>query len=291
MLLESFYSDLYLPLCLRSRSANTRRLYLTTIANFQRHLSRRPALDDFTDATVNRFLMWFRDLPRSPFSVNKERANLLAMWRFAARKGYVEVWPDVLPETQPERIPQAWTDAEIFQLWRGCALQKGDIGGIPSADWWRALLCVIWSTGERISAITAADWQHADLASGYLLVPAESRKGGRADRLYRLGPDAVDALLSIRRPSGPVFPWPYSRTYLWRKYGDLLRDAGLPDDARSKFHRIRRTVATLVQANGGDATQVLGHSDSRITRRHYLDPRMLPSKQAVDYLPPMRPAG
>src|SRR3972149_2710176 len=111
--LQMFYTEHFAPLFLRSKSDNTRRLYGTSIRTFSRFLNRPATLADLTDLTVNQFLDHYRHIPRSPFSVNKERSNLLAIWRFACRKGFLQEWPDVAPEVEPERIPQAWTADKI----------------------------------------------------------------------------------------------------------------------------------------------------------------------------------
>jgi integrase len=62
-----------------------------------------------------------------------------------------------------------------------------------------------------------------------------------------------------------------------------LKLAGLPTDAKSKFQRIRRSHATHLHIAGGDATASLGHSSDSITRRHYLDVRLL-SRQSAEKL-------
>lgn len=100
-----------------------------------------------------------------------------------------------------------------------------------------------------------------------------------------MAPDTIEALRAIRLPKEPrIFPWPYTPNYLWNRFDGLLQRAGLPHDARSKFHRIRRSVASYFEAAGGDATNLLGHSDRKVTRKHYLDRRIVQEKQASDVL-------
>lgn len=282
--LADFYRDYFEPLFLRSRSDNTRRLYQTSIRTFSKYLQRPARLEDLNDLTVNRFLDYYRRIPRSPYSANKERSNLLAIWRFACRKRFLEEWPDVMPDVEPDRIPQAWTADQIARLLATCETERGRIGPIPAASWWRTLHLVAWDTGERIGAIRDLQWHHVDLISGHILVPAELRKGKRRDRLFRIADDTVACLREMQSPPRPeVFPWPYSRTYLWHLYNRLLVRAGLPSDRHCKFHRIRRTVATYYEAAGGNATELLGHSSRSVTLA-YLDPRILPAQQAVDLL-------
>jgi len=281
--LQEFYSVYFEPLKLRSRSDNTRRLYLTSLRSFARFLTRAPNISDLTDDTVNRYLAWFRKLPRAPASVNKERNNLLAIWRFAARKRFVDVWPDVDLETEPKRVPQAWTESELFRLFASIDQEPGMIASIPANDWWKALHLVGWDTGERISALLGVRWDNVDLPGRWVLCNAESRKGKREDRIYRLAEDTVALLRTIHRPFTFVFEWPYNKNYIWHKYAKILSRAGLPTDRRSKFHRLRRTVASHFEAVGGDATALLGHSRRSITER-YIDPRIVQAKQVSDVL-------
>jgi integrase len=289
VLLESFYETYFEPLKLRGRADNTRRLYRTTLRTFGKFLTRPPELNDLTDDTVSRFLDWFLRLPRSPFSANKERSNLLAIWRFACRKNFVDHWPDVEPDAEPERIPQAWTAAQIAQLLAACNDVKGTISGVPACLWWRTLHLVAWDTGERIGGIRDLRWSHVDRVGGWVLVPAELRKGGKADRIYRLADDTLASLAELRAVSAKyVFPWPYSRNYLWNRYGKLLRESGLPHDRSRKFHCIRRSVASHYEAAGGNATTLLGHSGRKVTMA-YLDPRIVKPESAIDRL--FRPGG
>lgn len=80
-----------------------------------------------------------------------------------------------------------------------------------------------------------------------------------------------------------TFEWPYCKTYLWLMFGKLLRQAGLPNGRRDKFHKIRRSVASWFEVAGGNATELLGHSGREITRL-YLDPTICQKPQAADRL-------
>ena len=287
--LSAFFGDYFKPLFLRGRSPRTIQLYLTSLRTLDTFLRRPAVVADLSDETINRFLSWFRDLPRSPASVNKEHANITAIWRFACRKNLLTIWPDVCRDPQPKRVPIAWLPHELDQLWAAVRKQQGWIGCCAAADWWAALLSLAWDSGERITAIRSLTWKDVDLRGGWVVFQATTRKGGRSDEAYKLHPDTIAALEQIRFPRREeVLPWPYNTTYLWNRYTEVLKLAGLPTDRRSKFHRIRRSVGSYVKAAGGDPTEALRHSDSRTTRA-YLDPRIVTQQQSVDYL--FRPHG
>lgn len=282
--LRTFFAQEFQPLRLRGRASNTLRLYLTTLNNFDLYLSRPALLSDLTDDTVCRFLSWFRGRGRSPYSANKERSNLLAVWRFACRRRRVVDWPNVDPDAEPVDDPLAWTESELSALFAALASQPGTIGGIPAADWWQALHAVLWDTGERIGAVLLIQWQHVDLRRGYVAVPAANRKGGRKGRTYRLHAETVAMLRRMRTAAvALVFPWPWSATYLWNRYAKILHAAGLPSDRKSKFHRMRRSVASWFEAAGHNSTEFLGHSSRKVTRA-YLDPRIVHATHAADVL-------
>ena len=68
------------------------------------------------------------------------------------------------------------------------------------------------------------------------------------------------------------FPWPYSHTYMWRNLSRIQALAGLPTDAQSKFHRIRRTVASHAEPAGGNAAAMLRRSNreiAEVTAEHF----------------------
>jgi integrase len=154
---------------------------------------------------------------------------------------------------------------------------------LRACDWWVALVLAIWDSGERIAAVIRLKWGDVDLARGWIRFKAENRKGGRDDSVVRLSSETVAALKQIRGKEGPVFPWPWCQSYLWKAFGDILKRAGLPHDGKSKFHRIRKTVASYAEAAGGNATAMLRHSKREVTEA-YLDPRIVNRQQPVDVL-------
>lgn len=270
---------------LRSARPNTRRNYEINLRHFDRFCGRPATIDDLTDDQVTDCMWWlFDDGSRAARTANKFRDVILATWRLLHRKGLVDRWPDVPPLPEPDRAPVAWTRQQLKRLWDACESQQGMIHNIPARHWWHCLHAVLWDSAERITAVTLLEWADVDLETGHAKCRAENRKGGRADRVYRLHPDTVTALSGIQRSRNTlVFPWPYCRTYLWPRYGKLLAEAELPSDRWHKFHCLRKSVASWFEAAGGNATELLGHSSRRITRR-YLDPRVISPQQATDLL-------
>ena len=120
-----------------------------------------------------------------------------------------------------------------------------------------------------------------DFATGWLSVPADVQKQ-KAEQVFKLHPDTLKVIVATD-PAGRerLFPFPYKlaaqRKYLYRRLNRILDAAGLPKTCKDKFHKIRRTSATLVADLAGDeaAQKHLGHSSLALTRSAYLDPRYI----------------
>lgn len=280
--IAQFFEEIYLPVRLRGRSPRTVTLYRRSIAAYGEWLGRDATLDDLEDEQVCRYLLALES-HLGPYTIAKERSQLCAIWNCAARRRYVERFPDVPTAPLPRRIPVAWTESELQQLLAACRLERGSYYGVPAGQWWASLHLVIWDTGERIGALQPARWEW--LREDWLVIPAEARKGRRADAAYRLDPETVAALNEIRLPVRLlIWPWPYAPSYLWHVYGLILSTAHLPNDRKRKFHCVRKSVASHLKRLGHDPQLVLGHADPRTTAA-YLDPRIVEPQQPCQVLP------
>lgn len=272
-LLELF--GLYRSKRLRFRSENTIRLYHHTIRSFGRSLGHEPTIDDLTNDAVQAHMSAVIAWGNTPQTANKDRSQLLSMWRFAATHRIIDRWPDVLAIPEPEIVPMGWMPEELAAIFAACDRQRGEISGRHAGLWWSTLFRVLVDTGERIGAIRSLKKQH--LQGRWILVPAESRKGRKRDRLYPIQAETMKALAALTKGSGStslVFQWDKADTYIYRSLTKILESAGLPTDRRSKFHRIRRTVASAVAQAGGNPSDALDHASPKTTKK-YLDPRIV----------------
>lgn len=280
--LEDFFSGYYRPLRLRGRSMNTTRLYGCTLRSFSKWLGYKATLQDLTDLTISRFLE-HRASVRSPYTAEKERSQLLSLWRFAADRHLVADRPCVPPSPLPERNPNAWSIEQLQSLMRSASATRGYVGEIPANFWYPALISVLWETAERIGAILSCTPE--DFVPPVLSVRAEYRKGGRRDRIYRLSPETcllVSRALGKRR----MLEWTQNHGYLWARYKDVVARAGLEPGRKCGFHQLRRSAASHYAALGGDPVKLLDHASPRTTQRWYLDRRMTDRETpACDVLP------
>lgn len=288
-MLLSVLFDQYRLRAMRSASPKSIKLSRFGVKRFEQYLGRCATLEDLTDDTVSRFVLWRRDHV-APTTVNRDLAVILALWRWGHRQGLIDRWPNVPQEPEPKRIPVAWTQDEFDRLMAVAAKQPGRVGRNPAGLWWTALLLVLFDSGERIGAVLSLSWPRVDLRGRWVVFDALSRKGRREDNACRIAEDTAAALQRLHRTRGVVFEWPYARDTIWLRYGRIVAAAGLPNDRKHKFHCVRKTTASHYVAAGGDATTLLKHSSRSVTLA-YIDPRIALPPQGIDLLwrPRIRP--
>lgn len=275
---------------IRDASENTLRVHRITLGKLNRFLARDATLHDLNDATISDFVWWIhRTEDRSARTANRCRDSILAQWRYYARKGIVPLWPDVPALREPERIPVAWTREELQRLFIAISGETGDVHGVPATVWWHSLHAVLWDTGERIGAVRSLDWRWVDLRRRTVVFRAETRKGKRRDRVHDIHEQTAGILRRSwaaqgKPASGVVWPWGRDPLAIYAAYRRLLEKAGLPADRMRKFHCMRRSAASYLEAAGGNATEFLDHADRRITKRSYLDPRITGGTSAATLL-------
>lgn len=283
MKLDALLTDLYAPL--KGIEPRTVVIYRFTLRAWGAFLGREPTLDDLEELSVARFLA-HRLRERSVATAAKDRAQIHALWEFAARRKLCGEWPQIRRIRVPERIPQAWLTDELQRLLEAAGAREGSVAGVPASAFWRAAILVCYETGCRVGELLGLEWR--DVSPAGIVFRAETRKGKRRDIFRPLSPEAAAALEAIRRDRRLVFEWDRCYTNLWRHLGMICKAAGLPNDRLSKFHRLRKTHASYAAAAGLDAQRLLDHS-SPTTTRAYLDPRVVQPPSAPDVLPRITP--
>ena len=270
--------DLYCRHKLAMASPSSVYKYRQAFGFFREYLGREPMLTDLRDDTVTAVCGWILRTKRlSPATASKFRDCICAAWRLGSRKRIEGIAgePDIPEIREPRRIPVAWTRQELAQLWDYLHRLPGDVGGIKASDWFCSLHAVLWDAGSRIGEAMQSEWQHVDLAGGWVVMRAETRKGGLSDKLAKLHPSTVELLERIQYPQRRlVWPWPWNKFYLWRVYGDIIKRAGLPGGRQRKFHCLRKSCASHISALGGNAQEAMGHATGQMTRDYYLDPKI-----------------
>ncbi len=264
----------YFPLNLRIRCKHTKDQYRYSIKNLSTFLRRDATLADLSDDNVTGMMRMLLDKGLDPHTVNGRKERINALWTWIAKRGDMGLskFPTVQNLPEPHRIPRAWSESDLADLYEAAGKLDGFVGRVPSSIWWSACLWLCWNTGERIGAILRAEWDHLD--HSILSLPFAIRKGGVKEAAYELWPETIAALKDVRRYAADnlLLPFPYSEPTLYHRMAKLLRKAGLPVTRYTRFQKIRRTFATQLHKKGGDATNAMQHSSESTTRAHYLDP-------------------
>ena len=269
--MQQFFETVYRPLRLRGGSFRTTALYEQLIKRFSEYLGHPATMDDLNDLAVAGFLEHRRSMGRSPFTVERERSGLIALWNLAARRGIKKTWPEVPAGKLPRRTPNAWTLPEMQRLFKTARETKGWVNGVKANVFWPALLAVLWETGERIGAVMSA--RKSDFRPPHLLIRAEARKGGRDDLMHVLTPATCHRVeLAMAHDEPTIFFWSGAHSGLWSGWKRLVQRAGLPIGRDCGFHKIRRTAASYLAQKGGNATEFLGHRSPELAAKWYLDP-------------------
>lgn len=275
----------YFPRNQRIRDLKTKTAYDLALRNFRDSLGHEPTAADLNDEAVEMFQVYLRDKKLSAKTINERVGRVVALWNWLAKKGLSECFPAINPLQEQRRTPQAWTQEQLARLFDACRREPGNVGSIPAGKFWEALNLVLWDTGARIGELLALRWEWLDWETGFITVPAEVRKGGMQDAVYNLHSATLALLAEIEDHSRDlIFPWPLTECSLYNHYSRILKRAGLPRDRKSKFHRMRKSVASHLQAAGVDASQSLGHSSSAITRESYLDPTIVNGRKTHEVL-------
>ena len=138
------------------------------------------------------------------------------------------------------------------------------IDAIQAEPWpWREYFMLLLFTGARLSAVAAMRWEDTDLDGGVWTVPAWASKNKTAMSLA-LVPQVVDVLQSMDRISSLwVFPSDTSRTgHITTPTKPWSRICSRAEISNLHIHDLRRTVGTLLAANGASAhliAKALGH--------------------------------
>lgn len=278
--LKRYFAEVYRPLRLIGGSARTIEGYESVIDLFSRFLGCDASLHHLTDDHLDRFKCWLIQAGRKPVTVNSRQRHLLAIWRHAWKKRRVEEQPrDVEFMREVKRIPEAWSSDEFGQILFASSQADYEMGTVPANRWWPAFLLTLYDTGLRLGAAMSLHSADLNLDEGIILARAETQKQ-KADQVFRLHPDTVAAIKAThphRRELLFGYPnWRDNKRTLYNRFNRILKAAGLPTTAGNKFHKIRRTSATLVAdaISAEAATKHLGHSHASTTRA-YLDLRKI----------------
>jgi integrase len=176
---------------------------------------------------------------------------------------------------------------------------------IPQAPLWKFLVVV----GLRYNEAATLRWADLDEAAGVVTVRAEIAKSKKTRHVPAPGYliDDLRALRQIHAFALGRMPEPGDRVFLSPKHKPLdphgnparilltrlLERAGIPyrdENGRVNvdIHALRRTAGTRLARHGVEiqaVSTIMGHSDVRLTMKHYIDLKINDTKRAVEGVP------
>lgn len=290
---------------LRNLGEKSMVLYAMLLNRLEVHLGHVPTVADLDDLTISRYLraratQTWRGRPISTASVQKDKVMLQAVWNLAARKRWVQEFPELPRLKVPKRLPvgRAYTSDDVAKLIIRAKRRKGTTGGRPSCWWWSTLIYTAYLTAERKSALLALRWGQVDLERCEVVFLGDTRKGRTRDISRQITPDLARLLAPQKGPpEALVWGWNRHSQSIYTSLKVLCRLAGVQYRG---FHGLRRTAASYAALAGGRsaATQLLDHADPNL-QQVYVDPEICPVERVdlsslpklnLDEPPPERPA-
>lgn len=279
-----FFQQVYKPTRLVGRTSGKK--YQTEVRRLAKYLGRAPMVSDLTDAVLIGVQKWLLENGYSASTVNGTTVALRTLWREAHQNGLLETMPRVGKVPEPKRLPEAWSLEELGRMIDATNTLRGTFRGLLKAFYFRAYILLAYETALRARAIRCIRTDQLDLSTGWLTVPAENTKA-RVEQRFRLTADTCEAIRKIWDARRPVlFPGAQKMQRINAVLGRILEVAGLPNNSKTKTHKLRRTCATqlTVAAGIGAAVKQLGHSSETVTRG-YVDPRFLSEHDLTGVLP------
>ncbi|MBV7295522.1 site-specific tyrosine recombinase XerD [Corynebacterium sp. TAE3-ERU12] len=269
----------------RGASGNTLAAYRRDVRRYLNYLNSvgRSSLGEVTAVDISAFLEQLRrgdaeagQAPLAATSVARVLSTVRGMHRFAVGEGDIadDVAARVQPPKAPQRLPKALTIAEVEKLIDAVPTgESAAISDIRDA----ALVELLYSTGARVSEVTALDIDDLDRVDGLVLLRG---KGGK-ERLVPVGTPALRAVEAwlvrgrpnlVRAGSPPALllnnrGGRLSRQSAGNTLAELGTRCGL--DGRTSPHALRHSFATHLLEGGADirvVQELLGHASVTTTQ-------------------------
>lgn len=267
-------------------------------------------VEAFFDAIAAKFLLGLQALRGkrtekcSAFTVKRRMTNVQTCLRYAGplagrsrgRKIIVGVPVFRIPPT-PIEEPEGPRLSELKRIIDAAEKMKTPkIPGVAPPIFWQSLTRFAFQTSERRGALLGvrfSDVRPIDDAARLpgcepvdpectheMRVPGGLRKGHVKRTLFiPLNPQALEAIEAMRSdtPREVIFAWPHCLEHFAECWKTLVtKHAGLPDESRLHFHRVRSTAISEATELHPMCGQLLaGHSTGEVTMRHYQQRKLL----------------
>lgn len=267
------------------------------VGRLGRFLKRPPVIDDLSADTINRWLKHERDCAeigdRSRANV---RRSVLTLWkRFGTGFNRDKIRSVVVTP----RNPEAWRYDEMGAVAAAAARLDGKLNnGVSRSLYMTTVLWAAYETGLRRRDLWEFDLALADADRKAAFTQHKTRRVHVikfTDETFA-AMERIAAQLKQRNDPHWRTPlrWPQSVSQFYHWMRRCRKLAGVDSDVRNRsLQHIRRTGATEVAREGGDAWRFLGHSREGLDWKSYVDQRLTttpttPSRNRRDVRTPSR---
>ena len=236
---------------------------------------------DVSERDARAFVLAFAQDGSSPATMQRKLAAARSFCRFLQREETILDNPFTLLRgpRKAKTLPKVLSVAEI-ERFLACPVrdfEEGTLGEYPALRD-TAFFEALYSTGCRISEMTAVAWGEVDFGRGTLVVTGKGSK----ERLVILGRPALEALRRLREKAASLDP-AYAQEkaavflsdrfekitsrFVERRMKRYLSEAGLPADITP--HKLRHSFATHLLDAGADlrgVQEMLGHASLSTTQ-------------------------
>lgn len=254
----------------RGVSLHTLRAYTCDLRDFFSFIAKRPK--DIDNLDIRSFLAFLHHKKLKRSSISRKLATLRAFFKYLHREGYVKKNPAKLVSSpkMPKPLPRFLTVDEAFTLMEA-----------PEGDTYRALrdkaiLELLYSSGLRVSELTALEMNDFDIKESLLRVKGKGKK----ERIIPIGSKAVDALRNylpervlLKRRVPALFLNNRGGRLTDRSIRRILIKYSMMVMLKSRLspHTLRHTFATHLLHGGADLRaiqELLGHSSLSTTQKY-----------------------
>lgn len=227
----------------------------------------------------------------SAFTVKRNRAHLIQLWREAAEDGLVSPPPKIPAIKLPKPVPRAISLDVITRLLTAAGCQTSLMRGTltQSSLFWRAAILFIYDVGVRLTAMLDVERDDIDIKQRIVVLRHNSAKT-MLGQVLDFSEQTADAINDLMRANGGklVWKWPYRKRMIWLHFKRLMVEAGLRPENGVAFHALRKSHAsyTMLVSDQETARKRMGHTSAVMTER-YIDPRIIVANSArlADRLP------
>ncbi len=296
----TFYRDYYEPVVMEHDAGQSYRKLMEISLKRWRLITGDPPLEQISTDMLSRFrsfLLKCRSMGRgeclSPVTAANYLTNVQRLLAKAGQPGprnrdaagILDRVPWVRLPRIRQQIPKIVNEETVGRLYDAAGIMAvHHLPGVEPADWWRALLVVVWSTAARRRTLLELQWSDYQPEQSRLVVPGVRIKSGRP-HIYPLTKAAVEHLDRIRTDRALIFQWPTHIRQFHIAWNQLQWEAGIPRADKFGLHTLRRSAITNLAHHSLAAAQLLaGHRSVDITCQRYIDANPVVTK-AVENMP------